>query len=88
MAKSKASEKKREPKGGIKHQPGKGHAPKSGPAKKKRFARKAARKRKEEDEAARKQWERWDKLTKEQRKLLPELKPSMPRPHDDNANKQ
>lgn len=33
-------EKKRGPKGGIKHQPGKGHDRKSAPARKKRFAKK------------------------------------------------
>src|SRR5947208_6684118 len=38
--------KKRGPKGGIKHQPGRGHDIKSGPAQKKRFQQKTAKKRK------------------------------------------
>jgi hypothetical protein len=87
MTKKKSGGKKRGPKGGIKHQPGQGHDPKSGAARKRRFARKVAKKRKETEEAARKQWEIWDALTEDQRKLLPNQKPSLPRPHDENENK-
>lgn len=74
----------RGPKGGVKHQPGYGHDRKSARAKKKRFARKAARKRQQQDEEARKTWEEWDKLPEEVKRLLgPTGQPSMPRPDDE-----
>jgi hypothetical protein len=77
--------KKRGPKGGIKHQPGRGHDSKSIPAKKKRFARKAARKRKEEAKDARKAWAEWDALSEDVKRLLgPAGQPRMPRPSDDD----
>lgn len=77
-------EKKRGPKGGIKHQPGRGHDRKSGADKKKRFARKAARKRRQRDEEARKIWAEWDALPDEVKRLLgPTGQPSTPRPTDD-----
>jgi hypothetical protein len=84
MSKKKAGEKRRGPKGGIKHQPGRGHDPKSGPARRERFARKAAKKRAEKEGEARKQWEEWNQLTDEQKKLLPELEPKVPRPDDED----
>jgi len=75
---------KRGPKGGRKHQPGRGHDRKNIPAKKRRFARKATRKRKEEEEEARKAWAEWDKLSDDVKRLLgPEGQPKMPRPADD-----
>jgi hypothetical protein len=84
MGKRKRHDKKKGPKGGVKHQPGRGHDPKSGPQRKKRFARKAAKKRQEEEEAARRQWEQWERLTEEQRKLRPDLRPNQPRPNHDH----
>jgi hypothetical protein len=81
MAAEETPEKKRGPKGGIKHQPGRGHARKSAPAKKKRFARKAARNRTKEEEEARKAWVEWDALPDDAKKLLgPAGQPKMPRP--------
>lgn len=58
------------PKGGVPHTPGRGHDTKSGPRKKKRFRKRAAQKRREKAEVARKLWKEWDELTEEQRKLL------------------
>jgi hypothetical protein len=84
MATEDQGEKKKGPKGGAKHQPGKGHDRKSAPARKKRFARKAARKRQAEEEAAREEWQKWDSLPDEVKKLLgPAGQPKMPRPEDD-----
>jgi hypothetical protein len=84
MAKRKASEKKRGPKGGVKHQPGRGHDLKSLPVKKARFKRKAARKRKQQQDEARKAWDEWDRLSEEAKHLLgPDGQPKMPRPKDE-----
>jgi hypothetical protein len=47
MSEKEEPEAARGPKGGIKHQPGRGHVRKSAKSKKRRFARKAARKRRE-----------------------------------------
>jgi hypothetical protein len=80
MTSKEEGEKKRGPKGGIQHQPGRGHDAKSGPRKKERHQKKAAKRRKEREELARQQWEVWDQLTEEQKRFRPELKPSMPRP--------
>ena len=76
--------KERGPKGGIKHQPGRGHNRKSALAKTKRFARKAAKKRQQQDEEARNAWLQWDLLPGDAKRLLgPEGQPSMPRPLDE-----
>jgi hypothetical protein len=84
MSMDKGKEKKRGPKGGIKHQPGRGHDRKSGPQRKKRFARKAAKKRQAEEEDARKAWEEWDRLPEEVKRLLgPTGQPKVPRPKDE-----
>ena len=81
MANEKEGRKKRGPKGGIKHTPVRGHDAKSRLAKRKRFRMKAAKMRKDKDEAARKLWEEWDNLTPEQRKLLgPKGERRLPRP--------
>ena len=73
----------RGPKGGKKHQPGRGHDRKSSPAKRKRFARKAARKRQQQEEDARRAWEQWDRLPEDVKRLLgPTGEPKMPRPRD------
>jgi hypothetical protein len=75
---------RRGPKGGVKHQPGRGHERKSAATKKERFKRKAKRKREAAKEAARRIWEWWDGLGDEQRKLLVKLKPKVPRPPDED----
>jgi hypothetical protein len=80
MSKKKGGDKKRGPKGGIKHQPGKGHDSKSGPIKKKRYIEKAEKKRQRKIEEARKKWAEWDQLNDDQKKLLAKFKPRMPRP--------
>ncbi len=85
MSAAEGGEKKRGPKGGVKHQPGKGHDPKSGPLKKKRFARKAARKRQQAEDEARKAWAEWDDLEDEAKRLLgPAAQPKGPRPNDED----
>jgi hypothetical protein len=78
-----AKEKKRGPKGGVKHQPGRGHQNKSGAQRKRRFARKVLSAKHAEAEKIRNEWEIWDTLTEEQRRLLPELQPERPRCVDD-----
>jgi hypothetical protein len=84
MSAEEEPEKKRGPKGGVKHQPGRGHDRKSVPEKKKRFARKAARKRREQEEEARKAWAEWDALPDDVKRLLgPAGQPKRPRPSDD-----
>lgn len=79
-----AKKKVRGPRGGVKHQPGRGHDSKSGPLRKKRFAEKKARERAERQQEARAQWAFWDGLTDEQRKLLPDREPTLPRPSDED----
>jgi hypothetical protein len=85
VADEKEGEKKRGPKGGIKHTPGRGHDAKSRLSKRKRFRKKAAKERKEKKKTARKLWEVWDNLNPEQRKLLgPKGEPKLPRPKNEN----
>ena len=75
--------KKTGPRGGVKHQPGRGHQRKSGPVRKRSFQQKTLKKLQEAKEKNRKQWEVWDTLTDEQRKLLPDRCPERPREFDD-----
>ena len=83
MPPKKDSSKKRGPKGGIKHQPGRGHDRKSLAAKKKRFARKAAKKLTDAEANAREAWTDWDNLPDEVKQLLgPSAQPKPPRPDD------
>ena len=71
----------------ILDQPGRGHDLKSARAKKKRFARKAARKRQKQEEDARRAWSEWDELPDDvKRPLGPAGQPKMPRPSDDQEN--
>jgi RHS repeat-associated protein len=70
----------RGPKGGKKHTPGRDHQTKSGEKKKERFQKKAEKKREREKNDLTKSWDDWNKLTDEQRKMLPELKPQKPDP--------
>jgi hypothetical protein len=77
--------KKRGPRGGIKHTPGRGHDSKCSGAKKQRYRRKAAQRRKEKEQAAQKLWNEWDEMPPEQRKLLgPKGLPHLPRPKNEN----
>jgi hypothetical protein len=76
--------KKKGPRGGVRHTPGRSHTPKSGPPKKKRFQRKAARKRLARQDELRTQWDIWDSLSPEVQRLRPELKPKLPRPNDES----
>lgn len=62
--------KKKGPKGGVKHTPGRGHARKSGPVKKDRFGKKSAKRRKETEEEAQRQWRVYDQLSDTAKKLL------------------
>ena len=76
---------KRGPKGGKKHQPGRGHDRKSTGSKKKRFIRKAAKQRRQLNEESREAWAEWDALPPEVKKLLgPAGQPSVPRPFDEH----
>ena len=84
MAAEKEAEKKKGPKGGVKHTPGQGHTRKSGPQKKKRFQKKAAKRRRAKQQNLQKQWDEWDSLPPEVQKLRPENKPKEPRPKDDS----
>ena len=84
MAKKKAGDKKRGAKGGIKHQPGRGHDSKSGPIKKRRYRKKARKLWQQMQEEARRQWAVWDSLNDEVKKIRIDLKPEMPRPKDED----
>ncbi len=85
MADEKEGREERGPKDAIKHTPGRGHDAKSRLSKQKRFRKKAAKMRKDKEEAARKLWEAWDNLTPEQRNLLgPKGEPKVPRPKYEN----
>ena len=81
MAKRKV--KKRGPKVGIKHQPGRGHNRKSLPHKKAKFERNAERRRLAMLKEARRQWLVWDGLSEDRKRILPDLKPTLPRPTDE-----
>ena len=82
MAKRKS--KKRGPQGGVKHTPGRGHNRKSADEKKRRFAEKAAQKRRQRQEVAKKAWDEWDRLPEDVKKLLgPTAQPQVPRPRDE-----
>jgi hypothetical protein len=83
VAKDKKAEKKKGPKGGIKHTPGRGHTPKSGPSKKRRFQKKAAKKRRAKQVDLQQQWDEWDSLPPDVQQLRPELMPKLPRPNDE-----
>ena len=80
----KKKQKKRGPKGGIKHQPGRGHDRKSKPQKVERFKRAAKRKEQEHLEGLRRAWQTWDGLSDDAKKILFDLEPSGPRPTDED----
>jgi hypothetical protein len=75
----------RGPRGGRKHQPGRGHDRKSARAKKNRFEAKAAQKRNAQEAEAKKEWKEWDDLPDEVKKLLgPTGEPKVRRPGDES----
>ena len=78
-----SKEKKCGPKGGVKHQPGRGHQHKSEAARKRRFQQKALKMLQESKEKNKKQWEVWDTLADEKRILRPDLRPEKPREFHD-----
>ena len=84
MAEEKEAGKKKGPKGGVKHTPGRGHTRKSGPQKKKRFQEKSASKRLAKQDDLQKQWDDWDSLPLEVQRLRLDLKPKLPRPNDES----
>jgi hypothetical protein len=85
VADEKEAGKKKGPKGGVKHTPGRGHDRRSAPFKKKHFRRTAERIRREKEELARQLWKEWDEMSPEQRKLLgPKGEPKLPRPKNEN----
>lgn len=84
MSKKKAAKKKRGPKGGIKHQPGRGHDVKSGPVKKERYRKKAKKQWREQQELARRQWAVWDNLDEYVKRIRTDLEPNLPRPKDED----
>jgi hypothetical protein len=84
VSEEKESGKKKGPKGGVKHTPGRGHKRKSDPRKKKRFQQKARKKRQAKEETLRKQWDEWDSLPPEVQQLRPQKKPKLPRPKDES----
>jgi hypothetical protein len=85
VADDKEAEKKKGPKGGAKHTPGRGHDTSSNPSKKKRFRMKAAKRQREKQELARKLWQEWDEMSTDLRKLLgPNGEPKLPRPKNEN----
>lgn len=77
-------DKKRGPKGSVKHTPGRDHDGKSAQKKKKRFSKKSENQRLQQEEKARKLWEEYDSLDEEVKRLLgPGAVPRLPRPKDD-----
>jgi hypothetical protein len=78
------AETKKGPKGGVKHTPGRDHDSKSGPQKKKRFRKKAAKLREAKDADLKKRWDEWEGLPPDVKKLRPDLKPREPRPTDES----
>jgi hypothetical protein len=79
----KRRDKKRGPRGGIKHRPGRGHDRKSRPHAKERFRKKAAAKKAREEKSLRRTWHVWDSLTEDKPKMRPDLKPNEPRPSNE-----
>jgi len=63
-------EKKRGPKGGVKHTPGRDHARKSQRHKKRRIGKRLKAKHRKRKEEERKRQEAWDNLPPELKKLL------------------
>ena len=67
--------KKRGPRGGVKHKPGRGHDRKSATQKNKKFQKKAAKKKKAKAEDYAKKKKIWDDLSPEVKRFRPDLNP-------------
>jgi hypothetical protein len=86
MGKKRKKPLQRGPKDGKKHTPGRDHNRKSRGAAKKRFAKKARLRREARRKEAERQWQLWDSMTEEERKLREELFPKLPRPSDESSD--
>lgn len=82
MAKKRKKPLNRGPKGGEKHTPGRGHDRKSRTRKDKKRVKKARQRREELEAEARRQWQVWKPLSDFEKKMRPELKPTLPEPDD------
>lgn len=82
MAKKRKKPLARGPKSGKKHTPGRDHDRKSCGRKARRQIEKARKRREALEAQARSQWEVWDALNDEQKKMLGDLRPTLPRPDD------
>ncbi len=76
---------RRGPKGGKKHTPGRDHDRKSHKKKAKRFQKKAQKRREALENDAREQWRVWDQLSEEQKRLREDLRPTLPRPDNEES---
>ena len=85
MAKKRKNPLKRGPKGGKKHTPGRDHDRKSRKGKDAKRQKRARKRRDALADLARQQWRVWDSLSSEQKKMRDELRPSLPRPTDEQA---
>ncbi len=74
----KRREKKRGPKGGIKHRPGRGHTRKSEESQKEKIGKRLKKRHKERADEAKARWAEYDKLPPYLQRILGE--PPMPRP--------
>jgi hypothetical protein len=75
------ADRKRGPKGAIKHTPGRGHAAKSQPAKKRRIGKRLKRRHQEREQQIIEEWERYESYSEELKKLLgPKARPKSRRP--------
>ena len=77
-----AKKKLERPEGGPNIRPGGTTTRKSAVERKKRFAKKAREKRAQVADDLKKQWDDWDRLNDDQKRLLPHLEPTKPRPDD------
>ena len=68
----------RGPKGGVKHQLGRGHQRKSEGKHKENFQKKAKAKREAAEAASEQAQQQWDNMSEEARKLRPDLEPQRP----------
>lgn len=72
----------RGPKGGRKHQPGRGHDKKSVKAKKDKYRKNAIEKRRQDEAELRRRWQEWDSLPPFVQRQRPELKPDKTLPDE------
>ena len=84
--KEEGGKKKRGARGGVKHEkPGRGHARKSQPPKKRQIGKRLRKRHTDRKDKARKEWEEYDRLPQEIKDLLgPKGMPKLPRPKDES----